>query len=362
MVNLLLRRRELIKSIQPLSEWDYEWDYTKGKLEEQTGWSYTISKTAYSEIISDGEKLIASSNNSYINLYALTGQANRFFTSGYGVLEVVCYGVWWNNSDAVNLRVTAAVSGTKRITLFVFNNQWRIYDNSTKANCTVLLNAIDNTKYTIRIVVRATVADVYINNVLAISDFSMDSTIWGSSNSVMGQNFGSARCYGVIQSLKLRHVTMEPISGIHLAVGGTPWSSIFAIEDPNKIYIGNNGWSNAYYNLRDRSRTESITVFPNKWFTIPENSEVTCVIKNLQKKSGETGSIYVAFYVKDINGSNIVYIPGTTVAYANQPEYLSQTAIISNAIDVGNIALGVFSSGKNFSCEAELYVNGEKWI
>lgn len=203
MVNLMRRRREMME--QAAESWDYEWDYSNGKLEEQTGWKVSINRTASSEMISDGEKLLAPTNNSYIQIYMPSENSNRLFTSGYGTLEVTCYGKWWDNNDAVNLRITAAVSGTKRITLFIFNGQWRIYDNATKANCTVLRNAVNNTRYTIKIVMRDTVADVYINDVLAVSDFGTDATLYGGINQVMGQNFGGPHNYAVIQSLKLKH-------------------------------------------------------------------------------------------------------------------------------------------------------------
>ena len=206
MVNLMRRRREMMQmATPPVPYWDYEWDYTKGKLEEQTGWSYTILRTASSEMVSDGEKLLAPSNNSYINLYMPEGNPNRSFSSGYGTLEVKCYGVWWNNNYAVNLRITAAISSTKRVTLFVFGNQWRIFDNATKANCTVLQSASNNTKYTIKIVMKDTVADIYINGTLVAANVSTSSTVYGSSNSVMQQNSESANRYGVIQYFKLKH-------------------------------------------------------------------------------------------------------------------------------------------------------------
>lgn len=191
--------------------WDFEWDYTMGKLEEQPGWSSSVSGTASSTMTSTGEKFV-SNNSSYYNVWMTSAGvqgANRFFTSGYGTLEVVFSGKYnMPTNGANNFRITAAInSSTKRVTLIQAgpsnNFKWRVLDNNTPANCTAIASCSNNTKYKVKIVMKDTVADIYINDVLVKADQSTADSLYGTSNNVMHQNGGGSTNYAILESLKI---------------------------------------------------------------------------------------------------------------------------------------------------------------
>lgn len=211
MVSLMQRRREMMQTTPiPSPYWDYEWDYTMGKLESQTGWSTDKSGTSSSSIISDGEKFTAN-NSSYYQPYIVSGgdlTSLRRFTDGYGTIEVVCYGVWNNSTSGnrYNLRIQAVKDTTNRLVVFPANGKWRLMKvsnaNSSNSSNTVIANASNNTEYTVRIVLRNTVADVYINGT-KVAEGVTASAAAGSSNGILYQNGGGSSYYGVIKSLKI---------------------------------------------------------------------------------------------------------------------------------------------------------------
>ena len=70
------------------SYWDYEWDYTMGKLEEQTGLSLDHSGTGGSSLISDGEK-ITTNSGAFFQPYFTSGGIHsnlRTMPDGYGTM------------------------------------------------------------------------------------------------------------------------------------------------------------------------------------------------------------------------------------------------------------------------------------
>lgn len=210
MVSLMQRRREMMAQADaPASYWDYEWDYTMGKLEEQPGLSVDKSGTGSSSLISDGEKITTNSSAYFQPYFTSSGIHSNLRTmpDGYGTIEVVCYGVWNNSTSGTrnNLRVTASQSSTNRITIFVFNGKWRLLKHSTTTHASnvAIADAANNTEYTIRIVMKGSAHDIYINGDKVQSDIVGTGFAAGGSNSIMHQNGGGSSYYAVIKSLKI---------------------------------------------------------------------------------------------------------------------------------------------------------------
>ena len=184
--------------------WTYEWDYTQGKLEEQTGWNTDTSGTTSSTMISDGQKLTAN-GNSFYQILPQSGQAIKTMSDGYGTIEVECYGVWSTGTTAQNLRISAVKDTTNRLSVYVNGNKWRLLYNATPSSSenTVIADAVDNTLYKVRIVLKGTVADVYINDAKVATNVSATSNAT-ASNSIMQVNATSDSYYSVVKSLKIR--------------------------------------------------------------------------------------------------------------------------------------------------------------
>lgn len=214
MVSLMQRRREMIlqSAPSPTPYWDYEWDYTMGKLDAQTGWATDSSGTSSSTLISDGEKFTAN-NSSFYQAYIVNGgdlTSLRKFTDGYGTIEVVCYGVWNNATSGTrtNLRIHAVKDSTNRLCVFPANGKWRLYKasgaNTSQTANTAIANCSNNTEYTVKIVLRDTVADVYINGTKVVDSVEATAAA-GASNGILYQNGGGSSYYGVIKSLKIHN-------------------------------------------------------------------------------------------------------------------------------------------------------------
>ena len=204
----LLRRRAVMAQADALdSYWDYEWDYTMGKLETQEGFTTDKSGTGGSSLVSDGEK-IYTNNNSYYQILASSSGIHsnlRYMPDGYGTLEVVCYGKWYNSTGkgARNLRITLSESSSYRMTIFPWNGKWRLlkaYGDSSSN--TEIANAANGTIYTVRIVLKHDVADIYINGDKVCSNIATTDIYAGGSSGVMSQNGGGSSYYAVIKSVK----------------------------------------------------------------------------------------------------------------------------------------------------------------
>lgn len=209
MVGLMQRRREMMRAAsQPY--WDFEWDYTMGKLEEQPGWTSVVNGTASTTLVENGEKF-ASNNNSTFTVYPVSGGVCdnvRHFTSGYGTMEIVISGKFYKPTNGVNnFRISAPISSDKRLTLIQAGPssdfKWRVLDNATPKNCTAIAPCADNVKYKVKIVMKDTVADIYINDVLVKANQSTSATIYGNLIQAMHQNGGGSSYYTILESLKI---------------------------------------------------------------------------------------------------------------------------------------------------------------
>ncbi|MBR4636738.1 MAG: hypothetical protein IKO51_10340 [Clostridia bacterium] len=201
----LTERRRMLAQAGAAEQWDFKWDYTMGKLEEQTGWTASVSGSGSTSLTANGEEFVTATG-SYLQVgpgsnHPQASALRRFTENGYGVVEAVMYGSF--SPTGANLRITAAASNQKRITLFQYGGKWKLYDNNSIVACSVLADAVNNTEYKVRIVFKDTAADIYINGELAAADLDTSKTVYGSTNSVMHQNGGSGY-YAVLKSLKIK--------------------------------------------------------------------------------------------------------------------------------------------------------------
>lgn len=205
----LAERRRILAQAGTAEQWDFEWDYTMGKLEDMAGWTGYVSRGTGSSVMTEsGEKLCTGAGPTQDgSQYIISPQSTNAlysFSNGYGVIEVVTSGVYYP-TNAENLRITAFASSSKRIGLLQSNGKWRILNTSLVQNCTPIADVVDNIEYKVRIVFKDVTADIYINDVLVKADFSTSATLYGSMNSLVHQNGHGPDYYAVIRSYRIKN-------------------------------------------------------------------------------------------------------------------------------------------------------------
>ena len=186
--------------------WDFKWDYTMGRLEDQAGLHTDVSGTGGSSMTTDGEKIW--SGNTASNYYQIlfdNDSPYKYMPNGYGTIELVCYSVLRNDGNGNSLRLTCAENATNRLTLLQNDHKWKLMKNSdpTSSSNTTLASITDNTPQTVRIVQKGTKADVFINGTQVATNIDATSAA-GTSNNIMHQNGGGSQYYSVLQSLKIK--------------------------------------------------------------------------------------------------------------------------------------------------------------
>lgn len=190
----LLRRRALMLpgEVTP-REWDYEWDYTKGLLDQNNnGFSYKkVGGTGYAcAIVDDYLRFRGSSAN-----YKLYNYGRTFST---GVMEAEI----WGATNAVMLLAFSNGAHSIGIGLRVSSSTMGIYlgtDTSTK-----LMSATYERKYKVRLVLKSgLLGDVYVDdNLIASSvDVSTDDV---PNIRITGKGTGSGNVYSRLYSLKMK--------------------------------------------------------------------------------------------------------------------------------------------------------------
>ena len=187
-----------------VTAWDYAWDYSMGKLEEQTGWYTDKSSSGISSsIVTGGEKIAQTTGDRYIQFLINSGgslASVRYMTTGYGVVECIMSG---NHPEASvtngRFRVAAVKDTSCRISLIDDSGKWRIRNNATASLCTPVADFVNNTEYKIRLVLKNTTADVYINDTLVVEDVDTSTvTSDGSNSMIVMPGYGSGEDYNVI--------------------------------------------------------------------------------------------------------------------------------------------------------------------
>lgn len=185
--------------------WDYEWDYTMGKLEDQDGWTVDSSGGS-TTLISDSEHFTTPANTYYqIHLRSEGSLASvRKMPDGVGVIEISFRGHF--NHDGTtnkNIQLCAVGSTTNRIAIIATKNKFRIFDSNNIAACTAIGDYEDDTDYILKIVCKGVTADVYVNGEKIGSDVSMSTSQSGTSNNIMAHNLGTGY-YFDLKYLKIR--------------------------------------------------------------------------------------------------------------------------------------------------------------
>lgn len=205
---MIINDVNMLRRWQTTPYWDFEWDYTQGKLENISGWATDITTGYGTSIISDGEKFQGNNTSGYAQLYAASnGQcANvRRMINGIGAMEVTFYCNYRSTDN--NFRFTIRNdddNNIKRITVFQNNGKLRVFDNYTNSNCTAIGDFTNNTVYTLRLEMDGTNNKAYIDGSLVYN--STTQSVYGGSNGPFWQqgNTGGSAYYGVLQSLKLK--------------------------------------------------------------------------------------------------------------------------------------------------------------
>ena len=188
---------ELLKRIQmlqePIPEWDYEWDYTKGLLNQNgNGFTYvTVGSSGYACII----------ENDYLRFRGSSSNYKRYdYGSVYntGVMEAEIYAqtngvvlLAFSNGEhsiGAGLRVNSAAMG--------------IYLGT--GTTTKLVSAKAETKYKVRLVLKpGLLGDVYVGGNLVAGDVDV-STNTIDKIRVTGRGSGTGNIYSRLYSLKMK--------------------------------------------------------------------------------------------------------------------------------------------------------------
>ena len=178
-------------------DWDYEWDYSMGLL-ENNGWAKTVSGSAASSMIDSGQKL-TSAYGAYVRLAA----PSQYLTMNSGIIEVraVCsYQI--GSTDATgggcqNLRIGLS-NGTNGIATVV--------NGSTRSGATQiglkLMNAssgnpsaathvapwVSGEEHTIRLVLNNGVADVFVDGALKMDNIGSSTIYYTTMTAVWSQS------------------------------------------------------------------------------------------------------------------------------------------------------------------------------
>lgn len=182
--------------------WDFRWDYTQGKLEDQDGWTTDVN-TGSSELVDGAERLTCGINNNYYQIFPAQDSPVRNMANGYGILEVVFVGqLNMSSISSGGFRLTAAESSSNRIGVNEAKNKFRIRDASAVTAGTAIADYTNGTEYTVRLVMKGTTVDIYINGTLVAENTTPISQS-GGVNSVFVDNLGSGY-YVDLKSLKLK--------------------------------------------------------------------------------------------------------------------------------------------------------------
>lgn len=186
--------------------WDYEWDYSMGKLEEQTGWELSKSSSgASTSLTATAERFTSDGATKYLQPHITTGgslSALMYMTNGLGVIQITFVG-HLNSSVANTLDLMAVENDTNRVRVFAHAGKWKIRDYSAAANCTAIGNYSNDTEYTCKLVCKGTKADFYVNGTVMASDISMSLSVSGTQNCIIF-NGGGSSYYADLKSLKLK--------------------------------------------------------------------------------------------------------------------------------------------------------------
>lgn len=171
-------------------EWDYEWDYTKGLLDKEGNGFEKITSGGGASII-DTYLRFSGSSSSYTS-YAMP----TFYTTGVMEAEMLTgtnaqMRLYFGNGEygiGVRLQTSSSYKG--------------IYLGSTVT--TKLVTAESSTKYKVRLVLKGTTADVYVDDTLVLPDEDVTTLTSCYRVYVTGLGTGGASQQSRLYSLKMK--------------------------------------------------------------------------------------------------------------------------------------------------------------
>lgn len=190
MNDLMLRRREMAQAGGGGSEWDYEWDSTKGLLDKEGNGFEKITSGGGASII-DTYLRFSGTSSSYTS-YAMP----TFYTTGVMEAEISTntnaqMRLYFGNGEyGIGIRLQTS-SGYKGIYLGA-------------AVSTRLATAVASTKYKIRLVLKGTTADVYVDDTLVLADEDVTTLTSCYRVYVAGLGTGGASQQSHLYSLKMK--------------------------------------------------------------------------------------------------------------------------------------------------------------
>lgn len=194
----IVRRRGMmeIPSSAPVETWDFEWDYTMG-LPENNGMTKTVSGSPTITMQSNGLK-IANSNGGYVRYdFARTSTQT-------GIVEVTFIGDFSPTARYNNVRALIS-NGSKGGNFCTPFNEFRIMDTAGYADTFTYVQDMEvNIEHTVRIVLKGTTFDMYIDGVKAVADFSCSVTEYTTANRVFVQQTQSPN-YAILRSMKIKY-------------------------------------------------------------------------------------------------------------------------------------------------------------
>ena len=183
--------------------WTFEWDYSMGKLESQTDWNSEVGGTASSSLVTSGERFISNeSGTNYIQVFPIAGNPLKTMADGKGTVQITFVGNI-GTGNVHNFRMSTAKDATQRMQILIAQGKFRVFSNSTPSSCQAIADYANGVEYTVKMVLRQTVADIYINGVLVGDGIQASIVVGGQSNYLMAQNLGSGH-YIDLKSYKIR--------------------------------------------------------------------------------------------------------------------------------------------------------------
>lgn len=183
----------MVQAASAPSEWDYEWDYTKGLLNQNgNGFNYvTVGASGYACVIVDDYLQFRGSSSNY-KRYDYGSVYNT------GVMEAEIY----VNTNGVMLLAFSDGEHIIGVGLRASSSYKGIYLGT--GTTTKLISATAERKYKVRLVLKpGLLGDVYVGDNLVAEDVDA-STYTGDKISVTGRGSGTGNAYSRLYSLKMK--------------------------------------------------------------------------------------------------------------------------------------------------------------
>lgn len=195
-MDMMTRRRAMMAGIA-LPEWDVEWDGTMG-LPGNNGFDASVVGNASQTLLTQSVRTTSNNSSSYV-------QYNYGSNAVIGVLETSlrigsASGSYYlarfgngSNEISVRMQYTSSYKG-------IYLRNASAIDSMTK-----LKTITTGTTYKIKLVLKATTADVYIDDALSQSDVALSDIPYSSSyKGVYYQSTSASNQSGVVYSMKLK--------------------------------------------------------------------------------------------------------------------------------------------------------------